>query len=154
MDGGAPISAWLLVISFWSLPSAYSIWLLRPLIRPVRLETLSLGDHELRYDPGNLGPALFRFGFFVEFSYRGAWGLRTFVMPKAELHVKLTDDVWRRRGRRLIILRNEQEIELGRCLTDVQRSRSFKNGVTRRQIDRPLRRLRSLAFHPSFAQHL
>jgi hypothetical protein len=126
VGGGMPLYFRVpFALGAWGVVTAFCVWYLRPMVRPIRPELVTLGEHEFRYDPGNLGDVLFRFNllmyFFVAFSYRGDSTTQDVLVPRSEVRVKLIDDVWRSSGQRLILFCDGRELEVGPRLTDAER---------------------------------
>ena len=122
--------AFIFAAGFWCAVSAFCFWYLRPLLRRVRWESIKLDKNEFRYDSGNVGPALRRFGLlmflFAPWSWRGPSRERIVSIDKKIVRLKLTDDVWRSQGRQLFLDCDGREVEIGALLTDEERCWLFK----------------------------
>lgn len=122
---------WLVPIlpAFWALLSAGCFWCIRPMLR-MRPASLVLEPHELRYDPGDLAAVLLRVGFCMFFFMDTFRSIRRrtrgFAIPRSELCVRLTDEIWCGRGRRLVVARRGgEEMAIGLAMTDAERGRIF-----------------------------
>ena len=105
------------------------VWYLWPMFR-VHSATLILDNQCLRFDHGNIAEIVLRLGF-CGLPYWKSVGVpgrtvRIIEIPRSELQVRLTDEVWSGGGRRLILTCNGKEVEVAMNLNDAQRREIFE----------------------------
>lgn len=124
IDGGEPIAI-VVVACLWALVTLHACWFLYPLAR-IRPETILLTESSFTYQPGNLGAILLRLAWIWTDLAKTYRKVQAFEIPRNALNIRLTDEAWCGRGRRLLVEWNGKILELGSTLTDAERAWLFE----------------------------